>query len=87
MRTLLLDADNQLVRAPFLLFVTTILLLAGGLYGELYERPYHNKVLSAGDLGPPARRRRQLRRDHRREKGARLSLVPPLLRTIKLGWR
>ena len=50
MRTLLLDDDNQLVRAPFLLFVSTILLLAGGLYGELYGRPYHNKVLSAGGL-------------------------------------
>jgi hypothetical protein len=86
MRTMLLDDDNQLVRAHFLLFVSTILLLAGGLYGELYERPYH-KVLFAADLGPPARRRRQLRRDHRCEKGARLSLVPPLLRTIKLGWR
>ena len=44
MRALLLDADNQLVRAPFLLFISTILLLAGGLYGELYGRPYH-KVL------------------------------------------
>jgi hypothetical protein len=51
--------------ALFLFFTSNILLLCGGLYGELYERLY-NKVLSArrgaGGLRGGARRLRHVRR-------------------------
>ena len=41
------QARRGLRRASFLFFTSNIILLCGGLYGELYERLY-NKVLSCG---------------------------------------